>query len=304
MDHLRWPDLLVIGATKAGTTAPFSAVCRHPNVYRPAIKEPSYFSFTKDKSSFTGPGRGKLNRYFTSSRNQYPSICNPCPDRQIAGDLSTGYLANESAPGCAKKSIPGAKIIAILRHPVEQAFSMYLHLLHIGREPCQSFEAAWNDSERRIAQRWRYDMIYDRPGFYARHLSRWLKHFKRKQILILFFEDWRDQPTKVLTNIWQHLNLPPIENPLITRENVSSRQPHWAWLHHRMTDHDNPLRLMAQRSLPLWARDAVTGAVQSLNLRPGPQLDPELRARLARTYHNDLTELEVLTGRDLSHWRS
>ena len=153
-------------------------------------------------------------------------------------------------------------------------------------------------------ENWRPAFWHPHRGFYAQHLNRWLKHFPREQLLILFYKVLRDNPTDVLGRIWQHLNVEPMPNLLVTRKNIPSRQPHWAWLHHHMTDQDNPLRRLAQRTLPLWVRDAVTNGVGAVNLRPGPRLDPKLRARLALTYHDDLTELEALTGRELSHGRT
>lgn len=303
-NHQHLPDFLVLGAAKAGTTALFEAICRHDRVFKPAVKEPSYLAYAKKKPDFKGPGSERLNRYIVSSFTDYFSLFNNCPTGSIAGDFSTGYLANKQAPLNAKEIVPDAKLIAVLRHPVDRAFSMYLHLAHIGREPSDCFEAAWADSAKRAEAHWRYDMNYQYPGFYAQHLKRWLECFRREQLLILLYEDWRDRPADVLTQVCSHLSLDPLEQPRVTRENVSSRQPHWAWLHHHMTDQDNPLRRLAQRTLPLWARDAVTKGIGALNLRPGPRLDPMLRAKLAITYHDDLTQLEALTGRDLTHWRT
>lgn len=94
-----------------------------------------------------------------------------------------------------------------------------------------------------------------------------------------------------------------LEPVRVTRENVSSRQPRWAWLHHRMVEH-NALRRWAQRRLPLALRDAITRPITAVNLKPGPKLDPELRAKLAVFYHRDLERVEALTQRDLSAWRT
>jgi hypothetical protein len=300
----RWPDFLVIGAAKAGTTALYKAVCRHPRAYLPTIKEPSYLNFPDIQPSFRGPGSERANRYIISTRNQYLDLYKDCPSELLAGDFSTGYLDGRQAPASAKTLLPNAPIIAILRHPVDRAYSMYQHFVHINREPCPSFEEAFADSDRRMSAQWRNDMIYREPGFYGRHIKRWLDHFPRQQLLILFYEDWRDRPDEALMKVWHHLGLDPLENPRVTRENISSRQPRWAWLYHRMVDHENPVRRLAQRTLPLWVRDAVTTAVGTFNLRPGPRLEPNLRARLAVTYHDDISQLEALTGRDLIAWRS
>jgi len=71
-----------------------------------------------------------------------------------------------------------------------------------------------------------------------------------------------------------------------------------------MVDRENPIRLLVQRTLPLWVRDAVTRPVTAINLTQGPTLDPEIRRSLAETYHDDLEVVEKMTGRNLDAWRS
>ena len=300
----RWPDFLQIGAAKAGTTALFHAICRHPRVYQPAMKEPRYLCYPDVEPRLAGPGADQIARRIISSRAAYLALYAGCTPGALTGDFSNGYLLDKGAPITASRLIPGARLLAMLRHPVERAYSAYLHERHAGREACQSFEAAWHDGDRRMADGWPPSASYAHGSFYARHLARWLAHFPREQLLILFYEDWRDRPADVLAEVWRHLGLDPIDSPVITRENVSSREPRWPWLHQRIRGKDNPLRRLAQRTLPLWTRDAVTRSIEALNLRPGPRLDAELRARLARTYHADLDRLEALTGRDLTAWRS
>jgi hypothetical protein len=303
-DTLRLPDFLLIGAAKAGTTALFTAMARHPLIHRPEQKEPLYLSYPDRKPSFIGPGAEANISRITWRRDDYLALFSDCPAACITGEASAQYLADASAPAPAWQLVPHARLIAILRHPVERAFSQYLHMRQEGKEPAASFEEAWNDGDRRKAQGWRPAYWHRHRGFYARHLSCWLEHFPQEQLLILFYEDWRDHPADVLAQVWSHLGLEALANPVVTQENVSSRQPRWSWLHHQMVNLDHPVRRLAQRTLPLWARDAVTHAVGAVNLRPGPRLDPTLRASLARTYHEDLTQLEARTGRDLTHWRT
>jgi hypothetical protein len=300
----RWPNFLLIGAAKAGTTALFAAITRHPAVCNLGEKEPRFFSYPDTTPEFAGPGSDKNIKTIIHKKADYLRLFSGCPADCMAGEASTNYLADEIAPQSAGLLIPDARLIAILRHPVERAYSQFLHLRQEGHEQAATFEEAWKDGDRRMAENWRPAFWHRHRGFYAQHLNRWLEHFPREQLLVLFYEDFRDRPNEVLAQIWHHLAIEPITNPVVARENVSSRQPHWAWLHHRMVDQDNPFRRLAQRTLPLWARDAVTKGIGAVNLRPGPRLDPKLRAQLAITYHDDLTELEALTGRDLTHWRT
>lgn len=299
----RWPDFLLLGAAKAGTTALFGAMTRHPQVHRIARKQPAYLRHPDVPPALVGPGSAQNNRRIVWEQAAYLALFSACPPGAITGEATT-YLADEHTPATAGALVPRARLIAVLRHPVERAWSQYLHNWNEGCEPESSFEAAWDQDAHRRSLGWRPATAYQHRGYYAQHLTRWLAHFPREQCLILFYEDWRDRPVEVLAQVWRHLGVEPIANPVITRENVSSRKPRWPWLHRRMVDQDNPLRRLAQRALPLWARDAVTRTMGAANLGPGPRLNPSVRARLARTYHADLDHLETLTGRDLTLWRT
>lgn len=299
----RFPDFLILGAAKGGTTALFGALSRHPQVFCSALKEPRFFAYAGTPPAFPGREGRRAARQIVSNEDAYKALFAACPPGAVAGEASAEYLSDESAPAVASRYVPHARLVAILRHPVERAYSQYLHLRQEGEEPLASFEDAWNAEDDRIARGWRAVWHFRRRGFYGRQLTRWLDVFPREQLLILFYEDWRRNPAPALAQVCQHLGIAPVADPEIRQENVSSRQPRWGWLHQRMVD-DNALRRWAQRRLPLSVRDAVTHAITRVNLTPGPRLDPALRARLAVAYHEDLSVVEALTGRDLTAWRS
>lgn len=298
------PDFLILGAAKAGTTALFKAIGRHPQVFSPAKKEPRFFACAGSPPMFHGPGGGSNARAVCHDEANYFKLFANCGPHQLAFEASTEYLANESAPATAAKYVPSARLIVVLRHPVERAFSDYLHLRSEGVETCSSFEEAWDSCHLRRAAGWRPVFDYKSRSFYGAQLTRWTNYFSPDQFLILFYEDWKSSPSEVLSRIWKHVGLEPMESPIVTKENISSRQPRWQWLHRHMVDRENPIRLLAQRTLPLWVRDAVTRPVTAINLTKGPTLDPAIRRSLAGTYHADLELVEKITGRNLDAWRT
>jgi len=296
------PDFLLIGAAKAGTTALFRAISRHPQIFCSSIKEPRFFAFEGDAPRFTCPVSAAYLSKHVGSLSDYQALFSSCPPEMRSGEAST-YLSYPSAPQKAARHVPQARLIAILRHPVERAFSQWLHLLHEGKEPCDDFESAWMAEAERMARGWAPLYQYRDRGFYGQALERWLQFFPREQLLILFYEDWLEKPAACLELVCRHLGVDILENPLVTKENVSSRQPRWPWLHHRMQE-DNVLRRAAQRLLPLAVRVAITKPLQSLNLVPGPRLDRALRSKLASTFDDDLSTVESIAGRELGAWRS
>jgi hypothetical protein len=297
----RLPDFLIIGAAKAGTTALFGALSRHPRVYRSPVKEAFFFAYVDNPPHFAGPRAEHLSSRVITDFKSYTALF-ACPPGSLACDATPEYLYSPTAPAAALEHVPDARLIVILRHPVERGYSHYLHLRHEGLEPL-TFEAAWAAEAGRIADGWPPVWHYRSRGFYGEQLRGWLDCFPDEQVLILFYEDWVKQQAQTLARVCNHLGLEPLDPSAVRRENVSSLKPRWTWLHHRTVE-DNALRRWAGRRLPLPLRDPVTGSLGALNLRAGPTLDPGLRARLAVAFHGDLERLEALTGRGLTAWRS
>ena len=295
------PDFLILGAAKCGTTALFGALSRHPRVYAAPVKEPFFLAYVDDPPDFPGLGGDRLSRRVISDYHAYEALFADCPPGAVAGEATAEYLYSPTAPAAASAFVPKARLVAILRHPVERAYSQYLHMRHEGLEPLTSFEAAWGEEDARIAKGWPPVWHYRARGFYGEQLRRWLDAFPREQLLIELYDDWLHHPEATLARICEHLGIEPNALP-VKRENVSSQQPRWPWLHHRMVE-DNALRRFAARRLPLGIRDAITHTVGAVNLRTGPMLDPPLRARLAAEYSADLDLTEALCGRDLTAWR-
>jgi len=298
----RWPDFLLIGAPKAGTTALFKALSTHPQIFAAPEKEPGYFAYAGSRPAFSGPGDDDYPRKSGYLERDYLELFRNCSRQMKAGEASVGYLHHPNAPLNASRHVASARIVAILRHPVDRAYSQWLHLRQEGREEVSDFAAACALENERKAKGWRTHFLYQERGYYAEQLERWLQYYSREHILILFYEDWLERPLELLNDVCRHLGVSDFESPSLSRENVSSRQPRWKWLHLRMVQ-KNALRTWAQEKLPLWLRDAITTVITSINLRPGPSISAALRQRLTSQYLEDIDRLEQLTGRDLGHWR-
>ncbi len=298
----RWPDFLIIGAAKAGTTALFKAIARHSQVYASTRKEPRYFSYAGSCPHFPCPGGERSADGIVYEQEEYLKLFQECAPGQKAGEASTGYLRHPAAPANASARVPSARLIAILRHPVERAYSQWLHMRHKGSEELSDFETALCAENHRREQGWRLGWLYQSGGCYGSQLQRWLRYYPSEQLLILLYEDWQARPQETLSRVFEHLGVDISEDVLITKENVSSMQPRWGELHYRYV-RDSAPRRWALRHLPLWSRDAINRSVSLINLKPGPRLDPSLRDRLAPAYHSEIDILESLTGRDLHHWR-
>lgn len=201
------PSFLIIGAKKCGTTSLFSYLCQHPNIAAPTSKEISYFNIHFDRG----------NLWYKSF---FPlSLPKRDPQYLITGEATAEYICHPLTPQRIAATLPQVKLIALLRNPVDRAYSHYHHTKRISRENL-SFEKAIAQEDSRVAQiedesRQRglksspaYNYTYLSSGKYAEQLEHWLPIFDRERLLILKSEDFFDRPEAVFKQVLEYLELP------------------------------------------------------------------------------------------------
>ncbi len=195
------PDFVVIGGTKCGTTSLYEYLCAHPSVLPAVWKEIEYFRF---------PERG-LDWYLA----HFPRIPGG-GERFVTGEASTCYFAMSEVPERLRASFPRARLIALVRDPVERAISHCHHDRKIGCEQ-RSVEDAlareldlleprrepWRDAE----DYWRTERGYVWLGLYAPFLEHWRAVFDPQQLLILTSEELYAAPAATLATVHAHLGL-------------------------------------------------------------------------------------------------
>ena len=149
------PDFLVIGAPKAGTTALHAALSGHPGLYMSAIKEPKFFlTDGPPPTKGGGPGDALTYREHVWRRSDYEALFAPAPPGTLKGESTPLYLYDQAAMGRIRDTIPDARLIVIVRDPVERAHSNWTHLWSAGLEPVADFVRACGEEERRSAAGW------------------------------------------------------------------------------------------------------------------------------------------------------
>jgi hypothetical protein len=295
------PDFLVIGARKAGTTALWKALRQHPTIFMPDTKEPGFFAFGNDTPAFHCPGSKDDLAALVCDEEKYKTLFSLCPEGHKAGEASPVYLEDPRAPFNAARYVPRARLVVMLRQPVERAFSNWVYYRHKGIEEHDNFESALQQEPLRLEQGWRSGWGYMKGGFYGRYLDRWLEAYPRESLLVLFYDDWVSQPQSVLDAVCRHIGVTECDSLLVTKENQSLAPR--STLAQKMIMSDNPFRTFARRFLPVWMRDAIMWPMLKINLRPKPKLDPVIRRRLTERFEQDICRLEQITGRNLMAWR-
>jgi Sulfotransferase domain len=199
------PSALVIGAQRSGTTSLFNYLVRHPDVLSPMGKEIHYFDFHY---------RSGLRYY----RGRFPYSYR-LRRGALTLDATPYYLIHPLAPERAARLLPGVKLIASLRNPVDRAFSHYQHEVRGGRESLSFAEAIDREAERLAGEEerlrnepdyysWNHHRYsYTRRGLYLEQLRRWLQYFPRSQLLVLQSESLFRDPAAAMATVHRFLGL-------------------------------------------------------------------------------------------------
>ncbi len=203
----QWPDFLLIGAHKSGTTSFFEYLIQHPDIFPPFTKEISFFDFNRD-------------RHLSWYRAHFPLIYIG-ETTAITGEATTNYIFWPDTAKAISNFSPRLKLIVLLRNPVDRAISHYWHNVRRGREKLPMMKAFKNESERipfhsseenkiqydRAQQYALFHYSYIKRGMYAEQLKRFLRFFSREQLLVLQSETLFLQPVKLIKETFAFLGV-------------------------------------------------------------------------------------------------
>jgi hypothetical protein len=218
------PDFLIIGVPKAGTTALYAALCRHPDLFLPAVKEPKFFLTDGPPPTRGGPGDAETYLEHVWRRADYEALFAPAPAGALRGEATPFYLYDRGAQERIAALLPAAKLIVTLRNPVDRAHSNWTHLRSAGLEPEADFVAACEDEERRRAAGWAHFWHYLGQGRYGEQVEQLFRLFPPEQVLLMRYRDLRDAPVPTLDRIAGFLGVAPGLIGQVPRENVSRPQ--------------------------------------------------------------------------------
>jgi hypothetical protein len=221
------PDFLVLSAGRCGSTSLHASLCAHPQVLPPAHKEVHFF----DRNYLKGiEFYRRLFPLEVHRRMQARRVGDPV----LSGEATTYYLLHPAVPGRAYAAIPDAKLVAILRDPIDRAYSHYQLSVRYGFEDL-SFEEALDAEPERLAgaeERLLADPAFDHEahrvnsyvarGMYLDQLLRWERLYGPDRLLFVRSEDYFAEPERILRRVTDFLGLRPHPGPLPAPRNVAS----------------------------------------------------------------------------------
>jgi len=293
----------VIGGEKCGTTTVAEMLRRHPDVFMPA----------GEISAFEDPdyGAGGLVNLVRALQ--------PITSRRTTGIHRSSDLHRPECPERIRRHFPTARLVVILRDPVERAISAYFHNIRYGFAALRDVNvglpaiAAGIDGARLPRSREVLEF-----GFYHAHLSRYLRIFPRSQILVIPYDDLRTDLEGVLNRLCRFLDLDPqlATVPPTTRMNPGTYSLRQLWLqrqqHRLMFSYaEDGSRLFARQQPLSRVEQRIVALLRALEdwllernwLNDRPIVARETEAFLAKLYREDTARLQDLLGIDLSHWR-
>lgn len=281
-----------VGAQKAGTTTLHAALALQGAVRLPAVKETKFFV---EPTLYERGAEWYLKNHFVSLR----------PDEQIWGEVDPDCLFFSESAARIARLYPSARIVVLLRNPVERAWSHYLMSVRRGLEK-QSFADALVAEADKLGspnRKTRARFSYASRGHYLNQLTEFLNWFPRESLHVELFEEFVTDPLPVLARIQNFIGAPPPPADLVLpRENVGARAR--SALVARLLELDWPGRSRLRYMVGRHVRPLL-GRVRRRNTTAfgrKPTMDAETRKRLVSRYISEIPELERLVGLDLRSW--
>ena len=290
------PNLFIVGIPKAGTTSMHNYLAQHPEIFMSPYKEPYYFASDLNFS------------WRVRELSQYLSLFNFSGTPKYIGESSPGYMYSKVAAKQIKEFCPTARIIVLLRNPIDMLYSLHGQLLLTAHEDILDFEEALSAQEdrrqgKRIPERCDESkiLLYFDIALYSSQLKRYLDLFGSENVHIVLFEDFSKNTAIAYRQTLKFLEVDPNFEARFDVHNRAKSLPNLAA---RSFLFKYPaLKTLFRKVLPLsW----VAGAREHLGRLTQPQrpknIDLAVRVRLRQQFQSEIEELSHLLDRDLTHW--
>lgn len=299
------PNFFIVGAPKSGTSALAQYLSEHRRVFFSQPKEPFFWceDYQENKAIHSLHDLGSYLRLFERAT----------PQTHLAiGEGSTTYLQSKMALNGIRLFNDAAKIIVMLRNPVEVVVGMHGELLRHGFEDQTDFATAWDLQEIRKAGQqlprnptFTHQLQYRDVANYPDQLNRLFSIFPASQRHVILFDDFKENTRETYRKVLQFLDLPDNDRndfPTVHPAKVIRNR----WLARL---HSNPPPIMRRSidSFKNWyyrSNGPLKRAVQNSVFRksPRPPLSDETKKMLIETFRNDIRRLSIILGRDLDSW--
>lgn len=299
----RLPDFMIAGVAKAGTTSLVRYLSQHPDLCFADNKEPYFFSFGEEIQQASDAA---FRRLIVRDEKSYRELFSQCGEGQLCGEASTSYLYTyrTTIPRIrevyATAGVRPPKLVAVLRNPVDRAFSHFMYLKLTGVERLSFEEAIEKRTVAHRSEQRYWDFDYLNYGLYYQQVKAYLAAFPEMRLYL--FEDLASSPLTVVQDIFCYLGVEVRAVDTSFRANPSGVPRSETLV--KLLIGDGLLKKSVKKVCPArWRTSArrFRDGVLARFLRSA-QLEASTRGRLVAFYREDVKKLEELIGRDLSSW--
>jgi hypothetical protein len=303
------PNFFIVGAAKCGTTAMFQYLRQHPDIHMSDPKEPQFFG--KDLNLRSGYLADVKRR---QDWQTYESFFDGGKGERRIGESSTWYLFSTEAAQEIKDYAPEARIIIMLRRPVQMMYSLYYQNVFNTNEDLDTFTAALDAEQDRKAGRripettfFVEPLLYREAARFTDQVRRYFEAFGREQVHVIIHDDLNADTPGVYRDTLRFLDVDPeftvdfrVFNP---NKRFRSQRLRFILRHKPAW-----MRAVGRTVVPGHYRQKVSRKVNKMLLAVNteymqrPPLDPDLRQQLQAEFAPEIDRLSELLGRDLSHW--
>ncbi len=266
-------DFIGIGAQKSGTSWVYACLYEHPEICAP-VKELHFFSRPRYEEGIA----------------VYAHNFRSCGTNKKVGEYSTSYLYSDEAAERIATHYPEVRLIAVLRNPMERAYSQYRNAIKAGEITTDTSYQAYLDAVPScIAQ-----------GQYAKQLEHYYKYFTEEQILVLIYEDIAKDPQTFMSKIYTHLGVASDFSPPSLHSQINvARAPKQVWIDRLMHRTAETLRQIGlDRLVHRIKRSGVTDTIRAVNTKETKLTSPAVDT--SRYFSEDMAKLSNLLGRDFA----
>lgn len=294
----RRPNVLLIGAPRCASTSLAFALDKHPDIFVCRPKEPHFLAMHGSQTEINGVGAEVFAKKNQLTQRQWSDLFKDRRERYlIDASVSTISYPETSIPNIRKYCDPDTKIIAILRNPVERAFSSYMYCLSRGW-PAGTFDECLEAEPLRMEQHWQHLWFLKSLSQYELRLKPFFDAFGPENIFVAITEEFAEDPDSVLSDMFKFLGLPKVEVDTSVRYNpggVPNTQLVGglsAFIRRR------PILL---KGLKLFSTRSFREEVKNRSLLKSDMAE-DTRQRLADALSDTKPWVQRLIGRELASW--
>lgn len=307
LDRRRIPNFFIVGAPKCGTTALHTYLQDHPDTFMALDRQGRKFEPQFFCTDFPG-----IKHFGTAE--DYQALFDGAPEGAHRGESSPWYLYSEVAVAHLRAHVPDARLIVMLRNPVNMAASLHGQLVYSLREDEPDFEAAWQLQEARrrgeaLPRHCREPahLQYGPVCSFAPQLERLYRHMPPEQVKVVLFEDLVADPRATYLSVLDFLGLSDdgrVDFPKINESSGYRNRALVGALNHLPRGFD-PVLYSVKRAAnragirPLGYLKRVNG-----ERRRRASLSTSFRRHLEAYFNSDVRRTEALLGRSLDIWRA